>query len=78
MKMFMSALLAIQLFLWNAALAKQPCKSTVVGDPQADAPTIQTVDIGNGITLHYYVFNNPHAWDQMTNSAREETLRDAQ
>jgi pimeloyl-ACP methyl ester carboxylesterase len=53
MKMFMSALLATQLFLWNVALAKQPCKPTVVGDPQADGPTIQTVDIGNDITLHY-------------------------
>jgi pimeloyl-ACP methyl ester carboxylesterase len=53
MKMFMSALLATQLFSWNVALAKQPCKSTVVGDPQADAPTIQMVDIGNGIALHY-------------------------
>jgi hypothetical protein len=53
MKMFMSALLATQLFFWNVALAKQPCKSTVVGDPQADAPTIQMVDIGNGIALHY-------------------------
>ena len=24
-----------------------------------------------------YVFNDPHAWDQMTESARDETLRDA-
>jgi pimeloyl-ACP methyl ester carboxylesterase len=24
-----------------------------------------------------YVFNDPHAWDQMTKSARDDTLRDA-
>src|ERR1700730_15644748 len=31
---------------------------------------------GIGVFIDY-VFNKPHAWDQMTTSAREETLRDA-
>jgi hypothetical protein len=33
-------------------------------------------DAGIGVFMGY-VFNNPHAWDQMTKSAREETRRDA-
>lgn len=53
MKILMSVSLATQLCFWNVAFGKQGFKSTVVGDPQVDAPTIQTVNIGNGITLHY-------------------------
>jgi pimeloyl-ACP methyl ester carboxylesterase len=33
-------------------------------------------DAGVGVFIDY-VFNNPHAWDQMSKSARDETLRDA-
>ena len=33
-------------------------------------------DAGIGVFIDY-VFNNPHAWDQMSKSARDETLRDA-
>ena len=33
-------------------------------------------DAGIGIFIDY-VFNDPHAWDQMSKSARDETLRDA-
>jgi len=33
-------------------------------------------DAGIGAFMTY-VFNNPHAWDHMTESARDETLRDA-
>ncbi len=53
MKMFLSALLACELFLWNLAFASQPGQSTAVTDPQADSPTIRAIDIGNGIALHY-------------------------
>lgn len=53
MKMFMSALLAIQLCLWNIGFARPFYKLTVTDDPQADASTIEAVNIGNGITLHY-------------------------
>ena len=33
-------------------------------------------DAGIGVFIDY-VFNDPHAWDQMSKSARDETLRDA-
>jgi hypothetical protein len=53
MKILVQLLLATQLCLWNVTFAQEPFNSIVVGDPHADAPTIRTVDIGNGITLYY-------------------------
>jgi pimeloyl-ACP methyl ester carboxylesterase len=53
MKILVQLLLATQLCLWNVTFAQEPFNSIVVGDPHADAPTIRTVDIGNGITLHF-------------------------
>src|SRR5260370_17312720 len=52
MKILVQLLLATQLCLWNVTFAQEPFNSIVVGDPHADAPTIRTVDIGNGSTLH--------------------------
>jgi pimeloyl-ACP methyl ester carboxylesterase len=53
MKILVQLLLATQLCLWNVTFAQEPFNSIVVGNTHADAPTIRTVDIGNGITLHY-------------------------
>ena len=53
MKILMSALVASQLYLCSIAFAHQAFRSTLVGDSQADTRTLQTVDIGNGIALHY-------------------------
>jgi non-heme chloroperoxidase len=53
MKILVQLLLASQLCLWNVAFAQESFNSMVVGDPHSDAPAIRTVDIGNGITLHY-------------------------
>jgi len=53
MKIVVSALVASQLYLCNIAFAHQAFKSTVVPESQADTPTLQTVDIGNDIALHY-------------------------
>jgi hypothetical protein len=53
MKIPVQLLLASQLCLWNVAFAQEPFHSIVVGGLHSDAPTIRTVDIGNGITLHY-------------------------
>src|SRR5258708_33901689 len=53
MKTFVSILLACELFVWNLAFATQPCQLTAVTESQQDVPALRTVDIGNGITLHY-------------------------
>jgi pimeloyl-ACP methyl ester carboxylesterase len=53
MKTLVRLLLASQLCLWNVTLAQEPLRSKALGDRQSDAPNIRTVDIGNGITLHY-------------------------
>lgn len=45
MRILTSALVATQLCLCHIAFAQQP--------PQADVPSLQTVDIGGGIKLHY-------------------------
>src|SRR5260370_39339666 len=53
MKILVQLLLATQLCLWNVTFRQESFNSIGVCDPHADAPTIRTVDIGNGITLHY-------------------------
>ncbi len=53
MKILVRLLLASQLCLWNVTFAQEPFISIVAGDLHADALALRTVDIGNGITLHY-------------------------
>ena len=52
-KVFLSALLATQICLGSLACAQQSSEPTADAGQRAAAPNIRSVDIGEGITLHY-------------------------
>ena len=52
-KVFLSALLATQICLGSLACAQQSSEPTADAGQHAAAPNIRSVDIGEGITLHY-------------------------